>query len=62
MEQSQEHRELRNRYFQALVEAVLPLKAGPDPELAMELLIEAAAMLREHLEQELDELRLEQTE
>ena len=62
MELSPSQTELRNRYFQALVAAVLPLKKGPDPELTQELLIQAAAMLREHLEQELDELRLEQAE
>jgi hypothetical protein len=62
MDLSQAHSELRNRYFEALVAAVLPLKSGPDPEVALEVLIDAAGMLKEHLEKELDELRLEQVE
>ncbi len=62
MDLSQQHSALRNRYFEALVAAVLPLKAGPDPELTLEVLIEAAGMLKEHLEKELDEIRLEQVE
>ena len=62
MDLAQQHRELRNQYFEALVAAVLPLKAGPDLELTLEVLIEAAQMLREHLEKELDEIRLEQVE
>jgi hypothetical protein len=62
MELSQAQSELRNRYFRALVDAVLPLKDGPDPELTLELLIDAAGMLKEHLERELDEIRLEQVE
>jgi hypothetical protein len=62
MDLSREQRELRQRFFQSLVEAVLPLKNGPDPEVTLEALIDAAAMLREHLEHELDELRVEQAE
>jgi hypothetical protein len=62
MDLSRTQTELRNRFFRALVDAVLPLKDGPDPELTLELLIQAAGMLREHLEQELDEIRLEQVE
>jgi hypothetical protein len=34
----------------------------PDPEVALEALIEASGMLREHLERELQELRQEQAE
>jgi len=62
MNASHTRAELRGRLFQALVEAVVPLKAGPDPELSLEALIDATAMLKEHLEHELDELRLEQVE
>lgn len=62
MDVLQQHSELRNRYFEALVATVVQLKAGPDPELALEALIDAAGMLKEHLEQELDEIRLEQVE
>jgi hypothetical protein len=53
---------LRDHFFRSLIDAVVPLKARPDPEVALEELIEAAGMLKEHLEQELDEIRLEQVE
>jgi hypothetical protein len=62
MQPSSQRSELRDRFFQALVGAVVPLKTGPDPEVTLEALIDAAEMLREHLEQELDEIRLEQVE
>ena len=39
--------ELRDRFFQALLEATFPLQKGPDPEVALEALIEAAGMLEE---------------
>ena len=55
-------RQLRDRFFQAFVNASLPLKAGPDPELTLEALVDAADMLKEHFEQELAELRQEQAE
>jgi hypothetical protein len=57
-----EDRELREKYFQVLVGAILPLKAGPDPEVTLEALIDAAQMLTDHLQQELAELRQEQAE
>ena len=63
MELSQEERQLRDRFFTAMLEAVFPLKAqGPDPEETLELLIQTAEMLKEHFEQELEELRVEQVE
>jgi hypothetical protein len=37
-------------------------KGGPDPEPTLELLIQAAQMLEEHLERELGELRQEQAD
>jgi hypothetical protein len=52
----------RDRAFQALLQAAFPLMAGPDPEVTLEALIEAAGMLQEHLERELTELRQEQAE
>ena len=54
--------ELRDRFFQALLQATFPLQQGPDPEVALEALIEAAGMLEEHLRRELAELRQEQAE
>jgi hypothetical protein len=55
-------RQLRDRYFQVLVEAVLPLQPGADPEVTLEALIDAAEMLHQHLQQELVEVRQEQAE
>ena len=54
--------ELRDRFFKTLLEATFPLQGGPDPEVTLEALIEAAQMLREHLERELAELRQEQAD
>jgi hypothetical protein len=54
--------ELRDRFFKTLLEATFPLQAGPDPEVALEALIDAAQMLKEHIERELDGLRQEQAE
>jgi hypothetical protein len=62
MNLTQEQQELRERLLIALLETVIPLKRGPDPELALELLIQAADMLKEHLEKELEELRAEQVD
>jgi hypothetical protein len=59
---SPEEQMLRDRFFKVLLEATYPLQNGPDPEVALEALIEAAQMLRQHLERELNELRQEQTE
>ncbi len=52
----------REGFLLALLDALIPLKRGPDPELTLELLIQAAGMLKEHLEKELEELRQEQAE
>ena len=53
---------LKERLFQAMLQATLPLQEGPDPEVTLEALIEATAMLRERFEQELAELRQEAAE
>jgi hypothetical protein len=55
----QSERELRDRFFQAMVEATYPLQAGLDREITFRALIDAAQMLKERFEQELDELRQE---
>ncbi len=52
--------ELRDHFLRFLRESILPLKGGPDPEVALEALAEASEMLAEQLRQELAELRLEQ--
>src|SRR5262249_13308167 len=63
MELSPDEKQIRDRFFQALVDAILPLKAeAADPEVALEMLLEAIEALREHVEKELEEVRLEQAE
>ena len=62
MSLSPAERELRDQFFTALLEATYPLQAGPDREVALEALIEATEMLRERFEQELAELRQEETD
>jgi hypothetical protein len=53
---------LRDQFVEALLTAARPLQAGPDPEVALEALIDAAGVLRERLRQELTELRVEQAD
>ena len=53
---------LKERLFQAMFEATLPLQQGPDPEVTLEALIAATALLRDRFEQELAELRQEAAE
>jgi hypothetical protein len=54
--------ELQEQFFGKLVDAVLPLQPGLDPEVTLEALLGAAEMLVEHLRQELAEIRKEQVE
>jgi hypothetical protein len=58
MQPSPSREGLREQFLQAMLEATFPLK-GPDQELALQALIEAARMLQERFEQELQELREE---
>lgn len=61
MELTDEQKARRERYLIALLEATHPLQQGAkDPEVNLELLIDAAGLLQEHLESELAELRTEQ--
>ena len=63
MDPSQAEKELRGQFFQAMLEATFPLQArGKDQEVTLQAMIQAADMLREHFEHELEELRLEQAE
>jgi hypothetical protein len=55
---SPEH-ELRDQFFKAMVEATSPLQKGSDQEITLQALIQAAQLLKERFEQELDELRQE---
>ena len=56
---SQAEQELRDRFFQVMLEATFPLQIGSDQEVTLQALIRAAERLRERFEQELDELRQE---
>ncbi len=61
MELTKEQQQLRERFVMALIEATLPLKKGSaDPEVTLELLIQAADLLKQHLLNEREELREEQ--
>ena len=60
MGRNEEQAELRERYLVALVEATYPLQQGAqDREYTLGLLIEAAELLKDRLQRELEELRLE---
>ena len=59
MQLLESERELRDRFFQTMAEATYPLQDGLDREITLKALIQAAEMLKERLEQELDELRQE---
>jgi hypothetical protein len=58
---SPEEQQLRDQFLKTLREAVLPLQPGADPEVTLEALIDAAGLLQEDLQRELEELREEQT-
>jgi hypothetical protein len=55
----QSERELRDRFFRAMLEATFPLQAGLDQEMTLQALMRAAEMLKDRFEQELNELRQE---
>jgi hypothetical protein len=59
---SQAVQRLRDQFVKALLDAAVPLQQGPDREVSLEALIEAAAVLRQRFEQELAELRQEETD
>jgi hypothetical protein len=56
---TQNERDLRDRFFNAMLEATFPLQQGEDQEVTLQALIQAADLLRQRFEQELDELRQE---
>jgi hypothetical protein len=63
MSLTKEQEELRERFVIALIEATFPLQsATPDRELTLELLIQAADALKQHLQSELAEFRAEETD
>ena len=63
MDRTVEQQQLRERFLIALIEATHPLQnEGPDREVTLELLIEAADLLKQRLQGELQELRSEETD
>lgn len=51
--------ELSERFLQAMLQSTFPLQEGPDREITLHALIEAADMLKARFEGELAELRQE---
>jgi hypothetical protein len=57
---SSAEQKLRDQFFQAMLDATFPLqKKGTDQEVMLQALIQAAQMLKDRFEQELEELRQE---
>jgi len=60
MDLTKDQKQLRESYVISLIEATLPLqRAAADEEVSLELLIQAADLLKEHLQSKLEELREE---
>ena len=53
MELSPERKQLRDRFFTALLETAMPLKAGPDAEVTLETIIEAVDQLLKQKEKDI---------
>jgi hypothetical protein len=63
MPTDEQRQQLRERYVIALIEATAPLQQqAEDAEVTLELLIEAADLLEQHLQQELEAFRTAQAE
>lgn len=62
MNPTQPEQELAHRYLQKMLEATFPLQKGEDREVTLHALIRAAELLKERFEQELAELRVEETD
>src|SRR5262249_27184974 len=63
MDRSDGQRRTRDRFLAALAEATYPLQqSADDPEVALELLIQAADMVKARLQAELEELRQEEAD
>ncbi|HLN28101.1 MAG TPA: hypothetical protein VK395_10160 [Gemmataceae bacterium] len=60
MDLTEDQKRLRESYVISLIEATLHLqRAAADPEVTLELLIQAADLLKDHLQSKLEELREE---
>jgi hypothetical protein len=62
MTPSPERFAIRDRFVEVLLAVARPLQAGPDQEVTLEILIDAAGVLQNRLKQELAELRVEQAD
>jgi hypothetical protein len=63
MDLTQEQEQLRERYVIALIEATFPLvKTAADREVTLELLLQAADLLKQHLQKEREDLRAEEVD
>jgi hypothetical protein len=62
MELSQQEKDLREQFLQAMLKAAIPLQAGLDQEMTLHALIDAAEMLKDRFEQQLAELRQEEAD
>jgi hypothetical protein len=62
MKLSREEEKLTERFLTAMLEASAPLLKGVDQEVTLQALIRAAEQLKSRFEQELEELRQEETE
>lgn len=61
MELNAQQKQLREQYVIALLQAAMPLQErATDPQVTMQLLIEAADIFKDRLQQDLEELRMEQ--
>ncbi len=59
MTPSPTEQKLRDQFVKAMLEATFALQKSSDQEVTLQALIQAAQMLKERFEQELDELRQE---
>jgi hypothetical protein len=63
MDANEQREQLRERYVIAMIEATLPVQAtAQDREVTLEVLIEAAELLKQHLQRELEEHRTAEAE
>ena len=60
MERTREQEILRDRILISWLQTTLPLREqSTDPEVTLELLVEAAEKVKDHLQSELDQFRTE---
>lgn len=62
MSLSHQGSELSRRFLEVFLNTAISLQPGDDPEVTLEALVEASRLLTEHLEKELQEIRVEQAD